>query len=103
SPARIGAPLLVLDRVSTAPHNGAGLDGVSLALSAGEITGLAGVSGNGQAALAALIAGTRRATGGSISVAGQVVAGWSPRVALDHGVARIPEDRHAVGTIGDMS
>src|SRR5690606_27829260 len=36
-------------------------------------------------------------------VAGRAVAGWSPRVALDHGVARIPEDRHAVGTIGDMS
>jgi simple sugar transport system ATP-binding protein len=31
------------------------------------------------------------------------VAGWSPRAALDHGIARIPEDRHAVGTIGDMS
>jgi ABC-type uncharacterized transport system ATPase subunit len=31
------------------------------------------------------------------------VAEWSPRAALAHGVARIPEDRHAVGTIGDMS
>lgn len=103
SPANVGAPLLVLERVSTTPYNGAALDDISLTLRAGEITGLAGVSGNGQAALAALIAGTQRATGGRISVAGQDVAGWSPRVALDHGVARIPEDRHAVGTIGDMS
>ncbi len=103
SPVNVGAPLLVLEGVSTAPYNGAALDDVSLTLSAGEITGLAGVSGNGQAALAALIAGTQRATGGRISVAGREVAGWSPRVALDHGVARIPEDRHAVGTIGDMS
>ncbi|CAK7261122.1 MULTISPECIES: ABC transporter ATP-binding protein [unclassified Shinella] len=103
SPANVGAPLLVLEGVSTAPYNGAALDDVSLTLSAGEITGLAGVSGNGQAALAALIAGTQRAAGGRISVAGREVAGWSPRVALDHGVARIPEDRHAVGTIGNMS
>ncbi|GAA4167733.1 ABC transporter ATP-binding protein [Shinella granuli] len=103
SPATVGAPLLELEGVSTAPYNGAALDDVSLTLRAGEITGLAGVSGNGQAALAALIAGTQRATGGRISVAGREVAGWSPRVALDHGVARIPEDRHAVGTIGDMS
>jgi simple sugar transport system ATP-binding protein len=103
SPANVGAPLLVLEGISTAPYNGAALDDISLALSAGEITGLAGVSGNGQAALAALIAGTHRATGGRITVAGQAVTGWSPRVALDYGVARIPEDRHAVGTIGDMS
>lgn len=103
SPANVGAPLLVLEGISTAPYNGAALDDISLALSAGEVTGLAGVSGNGQAALAALIAGTHRATGGRITVAGQAVSGWSPRVALDYGVARIPEDRHAVGTIGDMS
>ena len=103
TPVQVGAPLLVLDRVSTARHNGAGLDEVTLTLCAGEITGLAGVSGNGQAALAALISGTQRPTGGGMIIAGQSVGDWSPRVALGHGVARIPEDRHAVGTIGDMS
>ncbi|MFC6447625.1 ABC transporter ATP-binding protein [Shinella zoogloeoides] len=103
SPVKPGAPLLVLERVSTAPYNGAGLDAVSLTLTAGEITGLAGVSGNGQAALAALLSGTRRPTAGTISIAGRMVADWSPRAALSHGIARIPEDRHAVGSIGDMS
>lgn len=103
SPVKLGAPLLALEGVSTAPYNGAGLDKVSLTLTAGEITGLAGVAGNGQAVLAGLIAGIRRPTGGSISIAGQEVADWSPRAALAHGVARIPEDRHAIGSIGDMS
>nr|WP_314089185.1 ABC transporter ATP-binding protein [uncultured Shinella sp.] len=103
NPITLGAPLLVLDRVSTVPYNGAGLDEVSLTLTGGEITGLAGVSGNGQAALAALLAGTRRPTAGRISIAGRGMSDWSPRAALAHGVARIPEDRHAVGTIGDMS
>ncbi len=103
SPVKPGAPLLALERVSTTPYNGAGLDDVSLTLTAGEITGLAGVAGNGQAGLAALIAGTRRPTSGRISIAGQNVRDWSPRAALAHGVARIPEDRHAIGSIGDMS
>lgn len=103
SPVKLGAPLLALEGVSTAPYDGAGLDKVSLTLTAGEITGLAGVAGNGQAVLAGLIAGIRRPTGGSISIAGQEVADWSPRAALAHGVARIPEDRHAIGSIGDMS
>ncbi|WP_269930988.1 ABC transporter ATP-binding protein [Aminobacter sp. HY435] len=98
-----GAELLVLDNVSTARRNGAALDRVSLSLRAGEITGLAGVSGNGQAALAALISGTERPTAGTIVIGGAPMGEWSPRTALGHGVARIPEDRHAVGTIGDMS
>jgi simple sugar transport system ATP-binding protein len=99
-----GKPLLVLDGVSTLRRgNATPLDEVSLTLTGGEITGLAGVSGNGQAALAALIAGVERPAAGSISIEGTPQSNWSPRAALGGGVARIPEDRHAVGTIGDMS
>ena len=52
-----GAVRLRLDQVTT-PDRGAvpGLKAVSLSLHAGQITGLAGVSGNGQAALAGLLA-----------------------------------------------
>lgn len=103
SPVKLGASLMNLENVSTVSCNGAGLDAVSMTLTAGEITGLAGVSGNGQAALAALLAGLLRPTGGKLAIAGKDVADWSPRTALAHGVARIPEDRHAIGSIGDMS
>jgi len=103
-PVKRGAPLLVLDHVSTAPGpGGSALDAVSLTLHAGVITGLAGVSGNGQAALAALLSGTAAPASGRLLVGGEAVAGWSPRAALAHGIARIPEDRHAVGSIADMS
>ena len=103
-PAKGGPPLFTLRQVSTARRgSGARLDGVDLTLHAGDVTGLAGVSGNGQAVLAGLIAGTERPASGDIVIRGNVVADWSPRAALDHGVARIPEDRHAVGTIADMS
>lgn len=104
APVSRGRALLTLDNVSTAPLGGGSrLDGVSLALHEGVITGLAGVSGNGQAALAALLAGTAVPADGVMTINGEAVSGWSPRAALAKGVARIPEDRHAVGTIADMS
>lgn len=73
-------------------HAGSGRDslrGVSLQLRGGEITAIAGVSGNGQLALAELLCGTRRADAGRLEM---------PR----QGVARIPEDRHGTGVIGDL-
>ena len=75
----------------------------SLTLRAGEIIGIAGVSGNGQAALAGVISGMETPTAGDVRVAGQAMRGWSPRAAIAAGIGRIPEDRHAVGSIADMS
>ena len=103
-PASPGAPLLGFENVSTGQRpGGSRLRNVSLELRAGAITGLAGVSGNGQGAIAALIAGTERPESGRILVSGKVIGDWSPRAALSAGIARIPEDRHAVGSIADMS
>ena len=102
APVVTGPALLVMENVSTA-GGGTPLDRVTLALHSGEITGLAGVSGNGQAALAGLLSGVRAPVSGSMVVQGREVGRWSPAAALAGGIARIPEDRHAVGTIGDMS
>lgn len=102
-PASPGAALFELRDVSTRSLGGSALRDVSMQLRAGEIIGLAGISGNGQAALAALIAGTLEAHTGEIVVHGERMAKWSPRAALDRGLGRIPEDRHATGMIGDMS
>ncbi|WP_298496412.1 ABC transporter ATP-binding protein [uncultured Maritimibacter sp.] len=92
-----GAPLLSLHAVH-AP----GLNGVTLDLCAGQITGLAGVSGNGQGALSDLISGLISPTSGEMTVTGQPVQTWSPRTAIGRGIARIPEDRHKTGTIADF-
>ena len=102
-PSSPGACLLELRNLSTRSLGGAGLKQVSMELRAGEITGLAGISGNGQAALAALLSGTLDAREGDILLHGEKVDRWSPRAALDRGLGRIPEDRHATGMIGDMS
>ncbi|MCO5064117.1 MAG: ABC transporter ATP-binding protein [Rhizobiaceae bacterium] len=104
SPMARGPVLVSLRDVSTGAKGSRGrLDGVSLDLHGGEITGLAGVSGNGQAALAGLIAGTERPVSGTIAIGAVVRGEWSPRAALAAGVGRIPEDRHAVGSIADMT
>lgn len=102
--ARAPGPVLMqLDRVTT-PNRGAapGLKGVTLALHSGQITGLAGVSGNGQAVLAELISGLTMPATGTLSLKGERPAKWTPRLALAKGVARIPEDRHHQGTIADF-
>ncbi|TCO73934.1 ABC transporter ATP-binding protein [Rhodovulum euryhalinum] len=99
-----GAALMELRDVSTPPEgNRTGLRRVTLSLKAGQITGLAGVSGNGQGALADLVSGLIAPDSGELRVAGQTVAGWSPRAALAAGVGRIPEDRHATGSIADFT
>ena len=76
---------------------------VALEVRFGEIIGIAGVSGNGQSLLADLISGMLPLRGGRMSLAGAEVQRFTPRAMIERGVARIPEDRHAEGLIGDMS
>ena len=79
-PARsVGAPVCVLDRVRTGGDARDALRDVSLALHAGEIVAIAGVSGNGQVALAELLCGTRRATAVPARAAGRTGRGTHPR------------------------
>ncbi|MFN5997566.1 MAG: ABC transporter ATP-binding protein [Paracoccaceae bacterium] len=98
-----GAVLMKLDAVGT-PDRGAvpGLKAITLELRAGQITGLAGVSGNGQAALAEIVGGLALPVSGRIVLKDAAVTGWSPGEALARGVARIPEDRHHQGSIADF-
>jgi simple sugar transport system ATP-binding protein len=72
---------------------------VSFVVRAGEIVGIAGVEGNGQSELIEAITGLRRAEGGEIAVAGQVMAHASARKMLDAGVGHIPEDRQRRGLV----
>ncbi len=98
-----GAVLVALSAVGTPDRGSApGLRGVDLQLRAGQITGLAGVSGNGQAALADLIGGLIAPSTGELRVLDKKLQGWSPQAALAAGIARIPEDRHRTGTIADF-
>jgi general nucleoside transport system ATP-binding protein len=104
-PGTPGLSRLRLDDVTTPDAEGApGLKRAVLDLRAGQITGIAGVSGNGQAALSDLVSGLIRPASGRLEIAGtQAPAGWTPAAALAAGVGRIPEDRHKAGTIADFT
>ena len=101
SPAQaVGQPVCVLTDVSTRAGRDR-LDGVSLRLHAGEIVAIAGVSGNGQVALADVLCGVRSATAGQVTLL-DAPLNAQPAWMVGQGVARIPEDRHAVGVVGDL-
>jgi simple sugar transport system ATP-binding protein len=68
----------------------------------GEVFGIAGVSGNGQAQLADALCGLLVPTRGEIRLDGQLLAP-SPRTFIGARVARVPEDRGTVGVIGDLA
>lgn len=79
------------------------LDTIDLQLRAGEILGIAGVSGNGQVALADMLSGLHPPDTGDITLADNVISHHSPRQMVESGVGRIPEDRTGTGVIGDMT
>ena len=74
------------------------VDGVSFTIHAGEVLGVAGVEGNGQAELVDAIMGIRPATG-RVALDGDDLAGRSTRRRRESGVAFIPEDRIRQGLL----
>ncbi|GAB4572895.1 MAG: ABC transporter ATP-binding protein [Anaerolineae bacterium] len=79
------------------------LQRVSLDVRAGEIVGIAGVSGNGQRELAEAVAGLRDPESGTIALAGKDVTHAPVVERLEAGLSYIPEERNRHGTIGVFS
>lgn len=75
------------------------LDDVSLAIHAGEVVGIAGVEGNGQAELVEVIMGMRDQDSGEIYLDGTEVSLWNTRRLREAGIGFIPEDRHRHGLL----
>jgi len=74
---------------------------IGLTIHRGEILGIAGVEGNGQAELVETIMGIRRASAGAVSLADQDLTRWPPRRRREAGIGFIPEDRHRHGLLLD--
>ena len=79
------------------------LRGVSLALRAGEIVGIAGLAGCGGTELLRTIAGDSSATSGRMSLQGAPYAPRTPRHAMTKGVVFLPGDRDGDGLLGHAS
>ena len=89
---------LKADRASGEPA----LRGVTFNIHAGEILGVAGVAGNGQAELTQVLTGLTEPTGGSVTLDGHNASGLTVRELFDRGVVHIPEDRNHMGVVGGM-
>ncbi|MEO6880450.1 MAG: ABC transporter ATP-binding protein [Mycobacteriaceae bacterium] len=81
------------------------VDDASFVVHAGEVLGIAGVEGNGQAELVDAVLGLRSSTG-RVSLAGPDgdlvdVSTWSTRRRREAGLGFIPEDRHRQGLLLD--
>ncbi|CAG2131979.1 Xylose import ATP-binding protein XylG [Cupriavidus numazuensis] len=78
------------------------LHDVSLSLRSGEIVGIAGVAGNGQVTLAEVMSGMLAPASGTVTIAGHAMPA-DPQRWIAAGVARVPEDRHAQGAVGELA
>ena len=90
--------VLRLEEVRVAGRGGRpALDGVSLEVFRGEIVGIAGVEGNGQAELVEVIAGLRRPQAGRVIIDGQDVTHLPINARRRAGLALVPQDRKGSG------
>jgi simple sugar transport system ATP-binding protein len=102
-----GPVVLDVSGLSLLDHRGVKrLDNVSFKIRSGEIVGIAGVSGNGQSELMEVLFGSRRLTGGSIQLNGNVIQDKISHLGPDSirslGVGHVPEDRLRMGLIGQF-
>lgn len=98
-----GKPVVTARGLTVTQAHGAGLDDVTFEVREGEILGIVGVSGNGQAALGRVLSGIAHSSAGSLTLGGEDISRASPRSLIRRGVGRIPEDRHAEGVVGDLA
>ncbi len=94
-----GRPRLEVDCLSLA----AGGEALSFELRSGEIVGIAGISGNGQGALMALLAGERTSPARTIRLDGRPIGGLGPRPRRALGIRYVPEERIGHGAVPELS
>jgi len=100
----IGETVLEINNISALNDVGTlGLSGMSLKVKAGEIYGIAGVSGNGQRELAETLAGLRPTTCGNIKFYGEDITDMSPKDMIERGISYVPEDRLGMGLVPNLN
>ncbi len=103
-PARPGETVLELENVHVIGEKGVpALNGIDLTVRSGEIVGIAGVAGNGQRELAGAVTGLNRVAEGRVRINGTDMTNKPVLEIIKNGVSYIPDDRIALGVVGDMS
>lgn len=105
-PATPGAPVLQVQglNLSCSDPFGTALAGITLQVRAGEVLGLAGVSGNGQRELLMALSGEdTRAPAGSIRLTDRDVSTLGPQQRRTLGLHFVPEERLGRGAVPTLS
>ncbi len=76
---------------------------VSFQLRRGEVLGFSGLVGAGRTEVMRAIVGADRMKAGEIYLNGEKITNRSPKEALDHGIAMVPEDRKEQGILANLS
>ncbi len=93
-------PVLQMRDVTVASPTGRPpVDDVTLTVREGEVVGIAGVEGNGQAELVDAVMGLRALAAGTVVLGAEDVTAWSTRARREAGLGFIPEDRHRQGML----
>jgi simple sugar transport system ATP-binding protein len=112
-PGAVALELLSLSQPAADPY-GVDLQGINLQLRAGEMLGIAGVSGHGQQELLAVLsgedaraprgdeAGSQRVASGPLQLFGKPLAGSSPGQRRRAGLRVVPEERLGRGAVPAM-
>ncbi len=79
------------------------LNDLNLVVKAGEIVGIAGVAGNGQDELMALLSGEERCDNEAIHLLDNAIGKMNPATRRKLGFAFVPEERLGRGAVPDMS
>ena len=99
-----GRPIIECESVRALNDRGfPAIAGLTLSVREGEILGIAGVAGNGQAELCEAIAGLRRVESGRILINGADLTNSLPKKIIDGGVHYIPADRKGTGLVPNMN
>jgi simple sugar transport system ATP-binding protein len=105
-PAKLGEVALAVRGLALPKEDpfGTTLERIGFEVRAGEIVGIAGVSGNGQQELMAALSGEdRRAPAGSVTLFGQDIAQASPTARRRQGLHFVPEERLGRGAVPTLS
>ena len=99
------APRLELNSLSLVPADpfGTALHAVSLRVHGGEVVGIAGVSGNGQAELLAALSGEVRSAPARLRLDGADAGHLGVAARRSRGLAYVPEDRLGTGSAPNLS
>lgn len=98
------APMLSVDGLRLSETDTGGgvrtvLDDIGFTIHKGEVLGVAGVEGNGQAELVEAVMGMRAPDAGTVALDGEDVSALPTRERRESGIGYVPEDRHRHGLL----